>query len=142
VVGCCQALGGRWHDLARGGPPSAWTANRAATATWILGSPSGGLRWDSVRVRVWIPDSHAGAVVRLTVTATSGGARIVSTFDVVEHGHRGWLTIPGTFSAGTPAQRTGSITVRMSFVRPFASHACRGGACVDMAAGPAMFEWS
>jgi hypothetical protein len=147
VVGCCQALGGRWHDVAQGGAPafhgpSAWTANRAATATWTLGRPAGGSRWDSVRVRVWIPSRHAGAVVRFTVTASDGTARTVSTFDVAEHGLGGWVTIPGTFAAGTPAQRTGSITVRMSFLRPFASRACPGGACADMAAGQAMFEWS
>jgi hypothetical protein len=147
VVGCCLALGGRWHDQAGGGAPalhgpSAWTANRAATATWSLGSPAGGKRWDSVRVLVWIPDRHAGAVVRFTVTATSAAARTVSTFDVAEHGRGGWLTIPGTFSAGTPAQRTGTITLRMSFLRAFGAGTCHGGTCTDMAAGQARFEWS
>lgn len=147
VVGCCLALGGRWRDLTRGGAPSfhgpsAWTANRAATATWSLGSPDGGKRWDSVRVLVWIPDLHAGAVVRFTVTATSGAARTVSTIDVAEHGRGGWLTIPGTFSAGTPARRTGTITLRMSFLRAFAAATCQGGTCSDMAAGQARFEWS
>lgn len=147
VVGCCLALGGRWHDLTGGGAPafrgpSAWTANRAATATWSLGSPGGGKRWDRVRVLVWIPDRHAGAVVRFTVTATSGTARAVSAFDVAEHGRGGWLTIPGTFSAGTPSLRTGTITLRMSFLRAFAAGTCPGGACADMAAGQARFEWS
>jgi hypothetical protein len=147
VVGCCQALGGRWHDVAQGGTPafhgpSAWTANGAATAIWTLGAPAGGQRWDSVRVRIWIPNRHAAAVVRFTVTATTGGARTVSTFDVAEQGHGGWLTIPGTYSAGTATRRTGSITVRMSFLRPFAGASCSGAACADMAAGQAMFEWS
>jgi hypothetical protein len=139
VVDCCLALGGRWHDLAQGGQPgfrgpSAWTASHAATATWNLGSPTGGQRWDSVRVLVWIPNRHARARVRYTITATSGGERTLRTFDVTEQGHAGWLTIPGTFSAGTPAVRTGTITVRMAFLRPFTA--------ADMAAGQAMFEWS
>jgi hypothetical protein len=139
AAGCCLALGGRWHDLAQGGAPgfhgpSAWTANRAATATWNLGSPAGGRRWDSVRVLVWIPSRHATARVRFTVTATNGQGRAVRTFDVAEPGHAGWLPIPGTFSAGTPTERTGTITVRMSFLRPITG--------ADMAAGQAMFEWS
>jgi hypothetical protein len=139
VLGCCLALGGVWHELALGGQPgfrgpSAWTAGRAATATWNLGRPAGGHRWDSVRVLVWIPDRHAGSRVRFTITATSGLERTLRTFDVAERGHAGWLTIPGTFSAGTPTERTGTITVRMAFRRPFTG--------ADMAAGQAMFEWS
>jgi hypothetical protein len=85
-------------------------------------------------VLVWIPDRRARARVRFTVTATSGQERTVRTFDVAERGHAGWLAIPGTFSAGTPAERTGTITVRMAFLRPFTD--------ADMAAGQAMFEWS
>jgi hypothetical protein len=139
VVGCCLALGGRWHDLDVGGQPgfrgpSAWTASHAATASWNLGSPAAGRRWDSVRVLVWIPNRHGRARVQFTITATSGQERAVRTFDVAEQGRAGWLTIPGTFSAGTTTERTGTITVRMSFLRPFTG--------ANMAAGQAMFEWS
>lgn len=48
---------------------------------------------------------------------------------------------PARVDAAAQGHCTGSITVRMSFLRPFADASCRGAACAATAAGQATFEW-
>jgi hypothetical protein len=137
-------VAGQWSAASGGAPgfagPDRWsTAAAAASAQWTLGSPGGGRRWDDVRVRAWIPNDHAVAWVRYTVTSTNGGAAAVRTFDVSQRALNGWYTLPAAFRIGTPAQRTGTIAVRMTYLRPDTTMAT--GGC-EMAAAQVRFEWS
>ncbi|MBO0685976.1 MAG: serine/threonine protein kinase [Candidatus Dormibacteraeota bacterium] len=150
--GCCFNLTGAWAtNVPQGGYPNfqgpiAWSTDTAASATWTLGATSGGQRWDQVRVLVWIPNTMAGAWVAYTVTATAGGSPTTHTYQVPQQANMGWYTL-GTFAAGTATQRTGSITVRMSYVMPYQgpaadSRCTSAGLCTEMAAAQAMFQWS
>src|SRR5579875_2279734 len=150
-AGCCYQQGGSWTNGSRGGEPGfsgpiRWTTSTSAWADWSLGNPSGGLRWDEVRVYVWIPNTMAGAWVRYTVTATQGSAQRQYTFDVPQQELQGPYLL-GIFSAGTPTQRTGSIWVHMTYLRPYTGPAadatCVGGTtCTAMAAAQVQFQWS
>ncbi|HLH67921.1 MAG TPA: hypothetical protein VKY90_02535 [Candidatus Dormibacteraeota bacterium] len=150
-AGCCYQQGGSWTNGSRGGEPGfsgpiRWTTSTSAWADWSLGNPSGGLRWDQVRVYVWIPNTMAGAWVRYTVTATQGSAQRQYTFDVPQQELQGPYLL-GIFSAGTPTQRTGSIWVHMTYLRPYTGPAadatCVGGTtCTAMAAAQVQFQWS
>jgi hypothetical protein len=148
---CCSTFGGTWPTHTEGGypdyrGPAAVTNDPAAWFEWNLGQPSGGRRWDQMKLRVWIPRSPAGAWVRYTVTATHEGATDVTTFDVPQQEYQGWYELPGTFSVGSPDQRTGSAWVRMTYLRPYSGPAadgvCRSGGCQQMAAGQVQFMWS
>jgi len=152
VVGPGAASGfvqsGQWSAAGGGGAPAfkgpgRWIAagtpaGASASAQWSLASPTGGQRWDQVRVQAWIPNMHALAWVRYTVTSTDGTAQSVRTFDVSQQALNGWYTLPADFRIGTPTQRTGTITVRMAYLRPYAGDA---NGC-QMAAAQVQFEWS
>jgi hypothetical protein len=138
---------GQWSGANAGAPafkgPDRWVAagtpaGASASAQWSLGNPSGGQRWDQVRVQAWTPSAHALAWVRYTVTSTDGTAQSVRTFDVSQQALTGWYTLPADFRIGTPTQRTGTITVRMAYLRPYAGDA---NGC-QMAAAQMQFEWS
>jgi hypothetical protein len=138
---------GQWGGGSAGAPAfkgaDRWVAagtpvGASASAQWSLGSPSGGQRWDQVRVQAWIPNAHALAWVRYTVTSTDGTAQSVQAFDVSQQAVTGWYTLPVNFRIGTPTQRTGTITVRMSYLRPYAGDA---NGC-QMAAAQMQFQWS
>jgi len=141
---CCFTRGGQWTADEDGGAPGfagpdSWTTSAASSFQWSLGSPGGGQGWDQVRVRVWIPNHHAGAWVRYTVT----GAQLARTFDVPQNAYSGWYTLPATFSIGTATQRTGTIGVSLTYLRPFvdpAANQCAG--CGAMAAAQVQFQWS
>jgi hypothetical protein len=146
---CCFTPAGQWNAGAAGGAPAftgpqSWTTSAAATFQWSLGAPAGGRRWDQVRVRVWIPNDHARASVRYTVTSTAGGgAQSVRTFDLSQNSANGWYALPATFAIGTQTQRTGTIAVGLAYLRPYVDPAtaqCAG--CGEMAAAQVQFQWS
>ncbi|MCO5971374.1 hypothetical protein [Actinoallomurus soli] len=148
---CCWTPGGTWSAGGRGGYPAyggsvRTSADPSAWFEWNLGNPAGGSRWDQVKIRVWIPQTQAGAWVRITVTSTAGGASNVTSFDVAEQEYQGWYELPATFTLGTPDRRTGSAWVRMTYLRPYtdpaADSACADGSCDRMAAAQAEFLWS
>jgi hypothetical protein len=148
---CCWSSGGTWSGATSGGYPSyAGPARTAADSRawfeWDLGQPAGGARWDQMKIRIWIPQSQAGAWVRVTVTSTAGGASNVTSFDVAEQEYEGWYELPATFTVGTPDRRTGSAWVRMTYLRSYtdaaAQQTCADGSCGRMAAGQAEFLWS
>ncbi|HZU59610.1 MAG TPA: hypothetical protein VE983_01525, partial [Solirubrobacteraceae bacterium] len=147
---CCSSATGQWtHNSESGYPnfsgPALWTRSSTATYQWNLGQPTGGRRWDQVQVRVWIANKYSGAIVRYTVTATDGGGQQSQSFQVVQPSIRGWYTIPATFSIGTPLQRTGTLSVRLTYVSPYVgpkSPACPTGDCNAMAAAQVEFLWS
>jgi hypothetical protein len=144
---CCFSAGGTWSTRPAGGYPGGsgpvkTSAGPTAWSEWAFGRPSGGHRWDQVKVRVWIPAAGAGAWVRFTVTATAGGASSASTFDVPEQEYEGWYELPATFTIGTPGQRTGSLWVRMTYLRPYPGPGCADGSCNRMAAAQAELLWS
>lgn len=151
VGACCFAELGPWNQGTQGGYPHfggsiVWTTSSGSVATWSLGPTSGGRRWDQVRVQVWIPNHMAGAWVRYTVTASaSGGASRTGTVDVPQQANQGLYTL-GTFAAGTTTRRTGSITVRMTYLRPYtgpaADSTCVPHGCTEMAAAQVLFAWS
>jgi hypothetical protein len=143
------STGGSWNSENTGGyknfvGPILWTQNTAATADWSLGPTSGGSRWDQVRVSVWIANTRAGAYARYTVRWTDGASHTQS-FDVAQEPISGWHEL-GVFSIGTAAQRTGSLSIHMSYLRPYSGPACGsdcpGGVAYTVAASSAMFEWS
>lgn len=145
--GCCFSAGGAWSTSPAGGYPGGsgpvkTSASPTAWSEWAFGQPSGGHRWDQVKVRVWIPAAGAGAWVRFTVTATAAGATNVSTFDVPEQEYEGWYELPATFMIGTPDQRTGSLWVRMTYLRPYPGPGCADGSCDRMATAQAELLWS
>jgi hypothetical protein len=138
---------GRWSGGSGGTPgfkgPGRWIAagtpaGASASAQWSLGSPSAGRRWDQVRVQAWIPNAHALAWVRYTVTSSEGTLQSVQSFDVSQQALNGWYTLPVNFQIGTPTQRTGTITVRMTYLRSYVGDA---NGC-QMAAAQMQFEWS
>jgi hypothetical protein len=138
---------GQWSGGSGGAPaykgPGRWIAagtptGASASAQWSLGNPSGGQRWDQVRVHAWIPNAHALAWVRYTVTSTEGTAQSVQSFDVSQQALNGWYALPVNFRIGTSTQRTGTITVRMTYLRSYAGDA---NGC-QMAAAQMQFEWS
>jgi hypothetical protein len=139
---CCFASSAGWNADTAGAPGSGagdlWAQGGDASVRWSLGSPSGGHRWDQVRVRTWIPGRHALAWVRYTVTTTGAGGQSVQTFDVAQAPLNGWYMLPATFRVGTPAQRTGTLTVAMTYLRTAAGMA---NGC-EMAAAQMRFEWS
>lgn len=144
---CCFSAGGSWSTTAAGGYPGGSgpvkiSASPAAWSEWAFGKPPGGNRWDQVKVRVWIPAAGAGAWVRFTVSATAGGATSISAFDVPEQEYEGWYELPATFTIGTPDQRTGSLWVRMSYLRAYPGPGCADGSCDRMAAAQAELLWS
>jgi hypothetical protein len=148
---CCWTSGGTWSNAANGGYPEysgpvRTSADPASWFEWNLGQPTGGARWDQVKVRVWLPQSQAGAWVRLTVTTTAAGATNVASFDVAEQEYEGWYELPATFTIGTPDRRTGSAWVKMTYLRPYtdpaARSACADGSCSRIAAAQAEFLWS
>ncbi|HZV51776.1 MAG TPA: hypothetical protein VFD49_18675 [Candidatus Dormibacteraeota bacterium] len=147
---CCSSGTGQWTRNSESGypdfsGPALWTRSSTATYQWNLGQPTGGRRWDQVQVRVWIANKYSGAIVRYTVTATNGGGQQSQSFQVVQPSIRGWYTIPATFSIGTPFQRTGTLTVRLTYVSPYVgpkSPACPTGNCNAMAAAQVEFLWS
>jgi hypothetical protein len=139
--------GGDWSTAGGGAPgftgPDSWLAagnpaGEAAWTEWGLGSPTGGLRWDQVHVLAWIPNQHALAHVRYTVTSTDGAAQAVQTFDVSQRGLDGWYTLPASFQIGTATERTGTITVRMTYLGEDAGllNGC------EMSAAQVQFQWS
>jgi len=137
-------LTGTWNADTAGSPgftgPDRWVANGAGTAQWSLGTPGGGRGWDQVRVATWIPSSHAQAWVRYTVASTVGGVATTRSFDVSQQALNGWYTLPGTFATGTATQRTGTITVTMTYLRPYPPTATNGGC--EMGAAQMRFQWS
>jgi hypothetical protein len=145
---CCSTPAGQWSAGAAGGAPAfagpqSWTTIAAASFQWSLGAPAGGRRWDQVRVRVWIPNDHARAWVRYTVTSTAAGVQSVRTFDLSQNSTNGWYALPATFAIGTQAQRTGTIAVGLTYLRPYVDPAttqCVG--CGEMAAAQVQFQWS
>lgn len=148
---CCWTSGGTWSAGTRGGHPEyggpvRTSADPSAWFEWNLGDPAGGSRWDQVKIRVWVPQSQAGAWVRITVTSTAGGASNVRSFDVAEQEYQGWYELPATFTLGTPDRRTGSAWVRMTYLRPYTDPAagagCADGSCRRFAAAQAEFLWS
>src|SRR5437870_6162562 len=149
-AGAGFAVTGQWSALPQGGAPdfegpTEWTTSRTGTATWTLGPTSCGKRWDKVRVQVWIPGQHAGAWVAYTVVTTAGASTQSRSFSLAQQTAVGWVTLPGTFVVGTATQRTGSIRVRMTYLRPYVGPAidttCTSG-CTGMAAGQVAFQWS
>lgn len=148
---CCWTSGGTWTGAASGGypaygGPARTSADARGWFEWSLGQPAGGARWDQLKVRVWIPQTQAGAWVRVTVTSTAGGASNVASFDVAEQEYEGWYELPATFTIGTPDRRTGSAWVRMTYLRSYtdqaANSACADGSCQRMSAAQAEFLWS
>lgn len=144
---CCFSVHGTWSTSPAGGYPAGsgpvrTSASPSAWSEWAFGQPSGGHRWDQVKVRVWIPAAGAGAWVRFTVTATVGGASSSSTYNVPEEEYEGWYELPATFTIGTPDQRTGSLWVRMTYLRRYPGPGCAGGPCDRMAAAQAELLWS
>lgn len=151
-----SAVSGSWSSLSQGGYPNfqgaiRWTTSSAGTATWTLGATSGGQRWDQVRVQVWIPDKMAGAWVRYTVTATNGGSTVSHSFDVAQQPTSGWYWLRdksvSTFSNGSATQRNGSISVRMTYLKPYTGSAAdatciNASLCTAMAASQVTFQWS
>jgi hypothetical protein len=135
---------GQWTAGAGGSPgftgPDLWVSNGGGTARWSLGNPNGGHGWDQVRVMAWIPNMHGLAWVRYTVTSTSMGVATVRIFDVSQEALNGWYTLPATFAIGTAAQRTGTITVGLTYLRPYPPTANSGGC--EMAAAQMRFVWS
>jgi hypothetical protein len=135
---------GQWNAGAGGSPgftgPGLWVSNGAGTARWNLGSPNGGHGWDQVRVMAWIPNMHALAWVRYTVTSTSMGIATTRTFDVSQQALNGWYILPATFAIGTATQRTGTIMVSLTYLRPYPPTANNGGC--EMAAAQMRFMWS
>jgi hypothetical protein len=135
-AGCCSSSSGAWTtDEAGGSPgfrgPFSWTTSGAASFQWTLAG-AGGQRASQVRVRVWIPNEHAGATVAYTVSSTGGGAP--QTAVVSQNPTNGWYPLPGTFAPGT-------ITVRLAYVRPATGPngaACAG--CDAMAAAQVRFD--
>jgi hypothetical protein len=148
---CCSSSGGTWSAAARGGypeygGPARTSADSRAWFEWDLGQPAGGARWDQLKIRVWIPQTQAGAWVRVTVTSTAAGASNVTSFDVAEQEYEGWYELPARFTIGTPDRRTGSAWVRMTYLRAYADTAagatCADGSCGRMAAAQTEFLWS
>lgn len=144
---CCFSSGGTWSTSQTGGYPAnggpvMTSSGHAAWFEWALGQPSGGHRWDQLKIRVWLPAAGAGAWVRLTVTATAGSATSVTAFDLPEQEYEGWYELPATFMIGTPDRRTGSVWLRMTYLRPYPGPGCADGSCNRMAAAQAEFLWS
>jgi hypothetical protein len=136
---------GQWNAEDGGAPgfvgPSRWVfGGEGVAARWSLGSPAGGRGWDQVRVLAWIPDAHALAWVRYAVTSTEAGVATVRTFDVSQQALNGWYQLPASFAIGSATERTGSITVDMTYLRPYAPTAANGGC--EMAAAQVQFVWS
>jgi hypothetical protein len=152
---CCSASSGTWNFHDGGGAPGTpgfyWTSDtvdKSAQYDWSLGNPSGGLRWDRVRVRVWIPGSYAGATVKYTVTTTYNGNRRVSSMQLTQDRYgtprAEWVSL-GVFSIGTATKRLGSIWVHLSYVSSYYNPndaACPNGNCSAMAAAQVQFAWS
>jgi hypothetical protein len=146
---CCFTQSGAWTADEDGGAPGfggpdRWSRSAGATFQWNLGSPIGGRRWDQVGVQVWIPNHHAGAQVRYAVTSTAAGGQQTQSFDLAQEVVQGWYTLPATFRVGTPTRRTGSLSVSLAYLQPYAAAGggCPGVGCDQMAAAQVRFLWS
>lgn len=137
---CCTQMTGTWTAVPHGGAPGYWgpivkTTDSQATITWrwTVADPAG---TGSVRIRVWIPDTGAGAWVRYQVTTTGHTPR---DFTMAQQPTQGWYGLPATFPVDSSPQHLASIKITMSFVRaytgPAADSGCPLGLCYAMAAG-------
>ena len=147
---CCWAKGGDWESVPHGGypdfrTPAASSTDPNAWFEWSLGAPTGGRRWDRLKIRVWIPDTQASASVRYTVTTSQANGSEVRSFDVAQQDYQGWYELAAIFSIGTPDRRTGSVWVRVTYPHPAdgsSAAQCPGGFCPSMAASQVEFAWS
>jgi hypothetical protein len=121
------------------------SADAGGVATWSLGATTAGRGWDRVRVLVWVPGHDAGAWVRYAVTTSHRGATSSHSFYVAQQTGAGWMALPATFTVGTPTTRTGSISIRMTYLRPYqgpaADTTCASGTCTAMGAAQVEFHW-
>jgi hypothetical protein len=146
---CCAWATGTWSSIATGGAPDFTgvvhdSTDPGAAQEWALGQPAGGLRWDELKIRVWLPQTGQ-AWVRITVTTTASGQASVSSYDVLEAQYQGWYELPTTFMIGTPTERTGSAWVKMTYLAPYTgpgAASCGQGGCRRMAAAQVQFLWS